>query len=287
MRSVTRRHVLGTAGGIALSALAGSAFAQSADKDLLARLRAAKKVRVGIANQMPYSALNPDGSVTGVAPDITKAIMGRLGITDIEGVIGSYGELIPGLLAGRWDFVSACLTITPARCGQVLFADPLVWDGTAIVSLKGSTSLAPKSLHDLATLNVTVAVQAGGALSRALRAAGVQLTNMQQFADDPAIIDALVAKRAQFAAMSYAPLKALFERRNVDMTVVYPTPDDPARGAGSCFRPGDTDLHAAYQKELRAMKASGEYLNIVTKYGFDTPPELINVTSEQACKAKA
>jgi polar amino acid transport system substrate-binding protein len=286
MSSVTRRYVLGTAGGVALSAVAGSVFAQSTDKDLLTRLKAAKKVRVGIANQMPYSALNPDGSVTGVAPDITKVIMGRLGITEIEGLIGSYGELIPGLLAGRWDFVSACLTMSPARCGQVMFADPLVWDGTAIVWVKGSTSLAPQTLQDLAKLNVTVAVQAGGALSQALRAAGVQLTNIQQFADDPATIDALVAKRAQFAAMSYAPLKALFERRNVEMTMVYPTPDDPARGAASCFRSGDTDLHAAYQKELRAMKASGEYLDIVRKYGFDTPPELINVTSEQVCKAK-
>jgi len=111
----------------------------------LARLQAAKKVRVGIANQPPYSALNPDGSITGAGPDITKAIMERLGITQIEGVTATYGELIPGMLADRWDFVSACLTITDARCKQIVFADPLVFDGTAIVYLKGSTSLAPKA----------------------------------------------------------------------------------------------------------------------------------------------
>src|SRR6516165_413978 len=88
-------------------------------RGLLAKLQAMKTVKVGVANQPPYSALNPDGTLTGAAPDFTKAIMGRLGIPNIEGFIGTYGQLIPGMLAGRWDFVSASLTITQARCEQV------------------------------------------------------------------------------------------------------------------------------------------------------------------------
>jgi polar amino acid transport system substrate-binding protein len=97
MRSVTRRQVLRTAGGVAL-ALAGPALAQGGGEGLLARLQAAKKGRVGIANQPPYSALNPDGSITGAAPEITKVIMDRLGITEIETLIGNYGELIQACL---------------------------------------------------------------------------------------------------------------------------------------------------------------------------------------------
>jgi len=281
--AVTRRHVLGVAGGIAISAAAGPAFAQAAG-GTLARLQAAKKVRVGIANQPPYSALNPDGTITGAAPDITKAIMGRLGITEIEGLIGTYGELIPGMLAGRWDFVSASLTITPVRCGQVLFADPLVFDGTAIIYIMGSTPLSPTSLGELAKANVTVALQSGGALFRASVGAGIQVDNIRQFTDDPAIVDAVLAKRAQFGVMSYSPLRNLIKQRNLDLAVAYPVSDNPPNGSSCAFRQGDTDLHAAYQKELRAMKASGEYLKIITQYGFDTPPELINVTAEQACK---
>jgi len=286
MRPVTRRQVLGAAGGIAITSITSLAVAQTAPgQGLLARLQAAKKVRVGIANQPPYSALNPDGSITGAAPEITKVIMGRLGITEIEGLIGTYGELIPGMLAGRWDFVSAALTITAARCSQVLFADPLVFDGAAIVYLKGSTPTAPARIGDLAKRDVAVGVQAGGADFRATLAAGVPMANIRQFTDDPAILDGVVANRVQFAIMSVTPMSALIKQRDLDVSVVYPLPDDPARGASCAFRPGDTDLHAAYQKELRAMRASGEYLAIIRKYGFDTPPELINVTSEQACKA--
>jgi len=284
MRSVTRRQVLRTAGGVALGALARPALAQGGGEGLLARLQAAKKVRVGIANQPPYSALNPDGSITGAAPEISKVIMGRLGITEIEALIGNYGELIPGMLAGRWDFVSAALTITAARCGQVLFADPLLFDGTAIVYLKGSTSLSPKSIADLAKANVTVALQAGGATFRTTLGLGVPLANIRQFTDDPAILDGVLAGRAQFGIMSWSPLRNLIKQRNLDVSVFYPVPDDPPRGASCAFRPGDTDLQEAYNKELRAMKASGEYLDIIRKFGFDTPPELINVTYEQACK---
>ena len=48
------------------------------------------------------------------------------------------------MMAGRWDFVAASLTITKARCAQVLFCDPLVYDGDVIVALK-DTQPAPKA----------------------------------------------------------------------------------------------------------------------------------------------
>src|SRR5262245_56503938 len=81
-----------------------AAQGQGQGHGLLARLQASKKVRVGLANQPPFSALNPDGTLTGVAPTISQMIMRRLGITEMEGFIGSYGELVPGMLAGRWDY---------------------------------------------------------------------------------------------------------------------------------------------------------------------------------------
>jgi len=135
MISVNRRQILtGVAATVALGVVAKPQPARAAaGQGLLARLQAEKKVRVGIANQPPFSALNPDGSLTGAAPTISKAILERLGIPEMEGFIATYGELIPGMLAGRWDFVSASLTITKPRCAQVLFADPLIYDGAAII----------------------------------------------------------------------------------------------------------------------------------------------------------
>jgi polar amino acid transport system substrate-binding protein len=284
MQSLGRRHVLAGATAIALGFACKSGSAQTATgQGLLAKLRAAKKVRVGIANQPPFSALNPDGTLTGAAPTVSKKIMERLGVPEMEGFIATYGELIPGMMADRWDFVSASLTITPARCGQVKFADPLIYDGTAIAYLKETGGPAPTKIGDIAKLDIPFGVLAGGADLRATIAAGVSPANIMQFESDQATIDALLAHRMKYGLATHSALQAIMAQRNIQLELVYPLPDDPARGSSCAFRPGDTDLYDAYQTELRAMKESGEYLSIIRQFGYDTPPELMKITAEQAC----
>ena len=281
--SVSRRAMLGSASAVLLGFAASSSQAQG--QGLLARLQAAKKVRVGFANQPPFSALNPDGSVTGIAPTISKQIMTKLGVPQMEGVIATYGELVPGMQAGRWDFISASLTINKQRCSQVKFSDPIVFDGTAIVSLKGALPNPPKLLAEIVRNKVVIGVQSGGANSRAALAAGIDQANMLQFPNDAAVIDGLIAKRIQVAFGSNSSLKVAYGMRNLDVVVTYPVPDGPANGSGCAFRPDDTDLYTAYQRELRAMKASGEYQQIIKQFGFDAPPpEQLNMTADQACE---
>jgi|SRR5579871_4041681 len=279
--AIARRRVLGLVAAVGVAA-GGKVWAQPASgQGLLAKLQAEKKARVGIANQIPYSALNPDGSITGAAPDVTKAIMTRLGVPALEGFIATYGQLIPGMQAGRWDFVAASLTITKVRCGQVLFCDPLVYDGDVIVALKETQPAPTTRIADLAKLGVTVGCQAGGADYRAIIAAGVSPDNIRQFTNDPAIMDGVQAKRVQYAVMSNSPARALIVQRNLDLQVAYPVEDVEALGSGCAFRKEDTDLYGAYQKELRAMRASGELKEILAKYGFELPPE--KMTAEFVC----
>src|SRR3979490_647004 len=128
-RDWTRRRVVAlSAAALIAPTLLAPRTASAQGQGLLARLQASKKVRVGLANQLPFSALNPDGTLTGVAPTITQMVMKPLGITEIEGFIGSYGELVPGMLAGRWDFIATCLTVTQPRCQQVAYSDPITSD---------------------------------------------------------------------------------------------------------------------------------------------------------------
>ena len=282
-QSVRRRAALGAFSVIAVGAACGRLWAQPASgRGLLAKLQAAKRVKVGVANQPPYSALNPDGTLSGAAPDFTKVIMGRLGIPKIEGFIGTYGQLIPGMLADRWDFVSACLTITQARCEQVMFSDPLVYDSDVIVSLKETDPHPPDRLSVLAKKNVTIGVQMGGADLRAILAAGFPQANVRQFTNDPAILDGLLAKRSQYVLMSGSPARTLIAQRHLDVATASPVLDTPSHGSGCAFRKEDTDLYDAYQKELRAMKASGEFAAILRKYDFD-PTDAMKMTAAQAC----
>jgi polar amino acid transport system substrate-binding protein len=282
MKLIPRRAVLAAAGAAAVG-FANGTQPSFAGVGLLDKLRADKKVRVGIANQPPYSALNPDGTMTGISPTIVKIIMTSLGVPNIEGYLAGYGQLIPGMEAGRWDFVGACLTITKARCEQVMYADPLVFDADAIVSLKSGPSESPKSIADLVKLGVTVGVLGGGAEFRQLLTIGVKPDNIRQFPNDMAIVDGLLADRVPFALMSGAPLPLPIKQRNLELKIASPVPDDPPRGAACAFRKEDTDLYDAFQKQLEAMRASGEYQKIANQYGFETLPEYMTLTIQELC----
>ena len=67
------------------------------------------------------------------------------------------------MLADRWDFVSAALTITKARCSQVKFGDPIIFDGDNIVAVKNHPGAMPKRLSELAKGGFVVGAPAGGA----------------------------------------------------------------------------------------------------------------------------
>jgi polar amino acid transport system substrate-binding protein len=173
--------------------------------------------------------------------------------------------------------------VTKPRCAQVAYSDPILFDGAAIVFSKGTVATPPTRIADIAKLGAALGVQQGGADLRAVLDAGVAQANVRQFTNDPAIIDGLLAKRIEFGVMSHTPLHELFRQRNIDMEVVYPVPDDPPKAAACAFRKQDTDLLDAYQQELAKLKASGEYLKIARQFGFDTTPEQMRITAEQAC----
>eukprot|EP01037_Dinobryon_pediforme_P002174 gene2174-2211_t len=278
--------LFGVAATAALGGMSNTGLAQvPAGQGLLKRLQAAKKVRVGIANQPPFSSLNADGTVVGAAPSISQAILKRLGIPEMEGFVATYGELIPGMLAGRWDFVSASLTITKVRCSQVLFADPLIFDGSALFYKKGKSGPQPKTLADIVKMNVPVATQAGGADYRTILGAGVAQGKVVQFNSDQAIIDGLLVDRVEYASTAYSALKAVLAQRKIDnLEIVYPVVDNLPHGSSCAFRTVDTDLHEAYQTELRAMKSSGEYQAILAQFGYETPKELLPMKIAEACE---
>lgn len=282
-----RRSVLkvGSAVGSLIFAGGTKVWAQPASKGqgTLAALQAAKKVSVGLANQPPLSGLNPDGTVTGLVPTVASAVMARLGVPDMEGTLAPYGELIPGMQAGRWDFVATSLTINKGRCAQVKFSDPISFDGGALVSIKGDLPNPPKLVKDLVERKLVVGSELGGANSRIALAAGVEQANLRQFPDDNAIIDGLVAKRIQVAFGTNVTLKRAYSQRGLNLDVTFPIADSPPPGASCAFRTEDTDLYEAFQTELRNMKKSGQYAAIAQQFGFETPPELMNVTAEELC----
>lgn len=287
--NISRRALLAqtVAGGFAVASQKVWAQAKSPDQGLLARLRAQKKVRVGVANQLPFSMVNPDGSLTGLGPTLAKTIMTRLGVPEMEGFAATYGDLIPGMNANRWDFIAAALTITKPRCEQILYSDPILFDVGCFVTLKGRFSKAdmPKSVADIAKRKLVIGTTAGGVRFRLATETGVDPNNIKQFPSDSGNIDGLIAKRMDVSFSSLSSLKAITRLRKIEdkIDMFYPVEDDPTHGAACAFRKADTDLHDAFQTELRKIKQSGEYEKLADPYGFIIPPEMMSITADKLC----
>jgi polar amino acid transport system substrate-binding protein len=111
----------------------------------------------------------------------------------------------------------------------------------------------------------------------------VDAGDIRQLPDNVALINALQAKRIDLVFQDHAGIERVYKQRALPVDVVFPVSDAPEHGSGCAFRRQDADFLAAFQKELRAMKASGEFLAVLHKYGFDMTPDQMRIDGTQAC----
>ncbi len=280
----SRRSVLGAlaaaGGGVLIGAPA--VHAQTAG-NLLERLRNEKVVKVAIAEQPGFSEMLPDGSLTGIGPTVAKAVMDKLGVPKLEGIVVPYGEMIPGLMAGRWDFVSACLSITQARCKQVLYSPPVVFDPVT-VAYTDDMKDPPASMAEIGERKLQVGIISGGYMVPKMRSL-TTIDKISIFPDTPAVMDGLFAKRIDVALGANLGFTTYQKLRKVAFNLTKPMTDIKPAGSGPAFRPSDKELFDAFQKEVLAMKRSGEIAKLNEQFGFSyTRDEYDSVTMEQACQ---
>jgi len=277
---LTRRALGRTAlAGIAIGATALPARAE----ETLDRLRQQKKINVAVPDNPPYSGLTSDGQVTGLAPTLVKTIMGRLGVPEIQGVVVPYGQLIPGLQAGRWDLIAACMTITKERCRAVAYADPIVSEGGCFIYIRDDLPNPPRSVAEIGTMGLTVVTGQGAYTVQRAISLGVPTSKIIQTPDVAASLSMLETKRAQVSYGTYYGDLTELKQRPAKYQMIYPLPDDLPRGSAPAFRVTDMAFREAFQNELRAMKKSGEFQKMADSFGFPPVGQMIDVTAEQEC----
>lgn len=248
-------------------------------------------VTVGFANEIPYAYATPDGKLTGEAVEVARAILGKMGINEMNGVLTEFGSLIPGLKAGRFDIITAGMYITPQRAEQVAFANPEYSIGEAIAVKKGNP-LNIKSYEDIVkNPKIKVAVMGGAIEYEYLTKLGASKDQIVIVPDNPSALSALRSNRADVITMTGPSLQAVLDAAkdpNVErvMDFVQPTIDGKSvRGYGATvFRKEDNDFREAFNKELEAMKQSGELLEILKKFGFTEQELPGDATAEQLSK---
>ncbi len=197
---MTRRGLMGLTVGLVSVVGIGEALAETT----LEKARREGYIRVGFANEAPYGFATPDGKLTGESPEVAKAVLAKLGIKQVDGVLTQFGSLIPGLQAGRFDIIAAGMFITPKRCAQVQFSEPTYGIGQAFLVKKGN----PKAIKDYGTIaankDLKLAVMAGAVEAGYAKDAGIEMEQLVILPDQSSLVKAVQADRRRGGA--YGPV---------------------------------------------------------------------------------
>src|SRR5215208_7073693 len=169
----SRRKLLASAAGIAATGSMLATSRTASAETVLERAKAQGFLRVGFANEAPFGYATTDGKLTGEAPEVAKAVLAKMGIPQVDGVLTEFGSLIPGLKAGRFDIIAAGMFINPKRCAEIAFSEPSYGIGQAMLVKQGN----PKGVKDYSTIaanpDLKLAVMAGAVEVGYAKEAGV------------------------------------------------------------------------------------------------------------------
>jgi polar amino acid transport system substrate-binding protein len=265
---ISRRTLMGlTAGLVTAAAWTNPAFAETT----LERARKEGFIRAGFANEAPYGFATPDGKLTGESPEVVKAVMAKIGIPQVDGVLTEFGSLIPGLEAGRFDVIAAGMFITPKRCKQVQFSEPTYGIGQAFLVPKGN----PKGIKDYSTIagnkDLKLAVMSGAIEATYAKDSGIEQSQLVILPDQSSLVKAVQAGRADAAALTALSIADMASKNEgVESTPPFGTVAGKSvvGHGGIAFRKEDKDLYEAFDAELKKFIGSPEHIKLVTPFGF-------------------
>jgi polar amino acid transport system substrate-binding protein len=257
----------------ALAVLGAGAFIltmseRAVAEDTLDQAKQQGFIRIAIGNEPPFTAIKPDGSVSGASPDMARVVFKQMGIPDVAASVSEMGAMIAGLQAHRFDAVTAGLFMKPERCAAVSFSQPMLCDTVAFVVKKGN----PLNLHNFKDIannpKVRMSTVGGSVQERLAIEAGVPRDRIVLQPDPEAGVKMLQDDRADVDAMTVLAIADLMKKANDPNVEMVAPVGAPIYCDGVAFRKQDTALRDAFDTVLAQMKASGEFAKIIEPYGF-------------------
>jgi polar amino acid transport system substrate-binding protein len=291
--TLSRREMLkrATAAGFALP-LTGGLLAACGDDGgaaggggpgLLSELKRTGIAKIAIANEPPYTEVKPDGTVTGAEPEIARAVLKRMDIGEVQGVVTPYEAMIPGLKARRWDMITAGLFMKQSRCAEILYSEPTVVSTESYAVEPGN----PEGLASIADIkakpDVKIGVLPGGFEDGILKTEKIPSGQVVKVQDGRGGIEALGAGRITAFLLPTLSLQAL--EKGGDFEITDPIEDAPVTGAGHGFRKQDKEFRDAYNTAYKEIKDAGELEKILEPWGFSAEAAM-DTTASELCKTE-
>ena len=235
-------------------------------------------MRVGFPNQVPYAYATSDGTLTGADAEVAQAVVKRMGLASMDGVLTEFSGLIPALKGGRID-IALAMFVNPKRCEQVLFSEPIYGIGQALVVPAGNPK-GIKNYNDLINRDdVTFGIMAGAIQGIYAEKLGIDADRVMSFPDGTAAVNAVGSRRVDVFGISSLSAQRLVQAAGseggVELVVGFSDPiidGKPARGYGAfAFRKGDEDLRDAFNAALSELLGTPEHLAIISPFGVRRP----------------
>lgn len=236
---------------------------------LLAELQEAGTVTVGVANEVPFGSVTEDGEATGIGPDVARAVLAELGIDDIQAEVVEFDNLIPGLLAGQFDIVTAGMYITPERAAQVFFSDPDYCVGESLGVPAGN----PEGIVDYTSFlddpDLTIAVASGTVEVGYVEDAGIPEDQVQTFGDIDPMYQALEAGEVDAVTGTLATVETQAAARDgVDAVEGFFPVDADGNDVFPCGGHAfdDEEFRDAFNEVLNRFREDGTTADIILEY---------------------
>ena len=236
---------------------------------VLAELQEAGSVTIGVANEVPFGSVTEDGDATGIGPDVARAVLEELGIDTIEAEVVEFDNLIPGLLAGQFDIVTAGMYITPERAAQVFFSDPDYCVGESLGVAEGN----PEGIVDYSSFlddeDLIIAVASGTVEVDYVEDAGIPEDQVETFGDIDPMYQALEAGEVDGVTGTLATVETQAAARDgVDAVEGFFPVDADGNDVFPCGGHAfdDEDFRDAFNEVLNQFREDGTTADIILEY---------------------
>jgi polar amino acid transport system substrate-binding protein len=258
------------------AALIGCVFAQAATADTLGDIKARGHMVVAIDPTFsPYEFTTADGAITGYDPELLQLIAQDMSMT-IEFQKMAFDGVIPGLIAGSFDFTCTALNVTAERAKRIGYTIPVSKTQNVVLEAAGGplSGADPASLsgHTVAVKQGTQPEQLMKQVSKDLVAQGkppIEIVSLQTVEQT---VEALAAKRADFVVDDIAVLTEVADKSAGADKIVGSIGQAIYIAWGT--RKSDEALRQALDDELKKLQASGQMKALQMKYfhaAFDLP----------------
>ena len=259
----------------------------SADADLLAEIRERGEFTVATEARFPPFEFVEDGRIVGYSTDIMAHVMKALPGVTLNRLDVPWQGILPGLAAGRFDYVVTSVTVTRERYERYALSLPIADATMALVKRKGDDSIrAPEDIagHAVGSQAGSAQLQTLQAFAERLSLAGEGVEEIRTYVDFNEAFADLAAGRISAVSHSLPNLLELVRTRPDTFEMVLPAFGPKAYFSWAGRRDaGSAALVAFMDEQLAALNRSGVLTALQEKWfggPMDLPSDALPVPPE-------